>query len=376
MAAYFSPVGNEVQTDSNGDPLNGGKIYTYVAGTSTPQDSYTSSSGGTAQANPIVLNSSGLPANPIWLAEGVSYKFVITDSSDAVLRTIDGVTGVNDPSFSSTVSEWTPYADDPTYISATSFSVTGDQTNTFQVGRRIRSTNTGGTIYSSITASSYSAGTGLTTVTVANDSGSLDSGLSAVSYALLSVTNPSFPRASSAQAAAGTSNEVILTPSSLKQGQIVSGTTQSLSSGTAKDWTDIPSWVKRVTVHFWGLSTNGTAVPRVQIGDSGGIETTGYLGAASQIPTGGNPTSSNFTTSFGLTGLWSAATVLHGKCVIELADAATNTWVATVTGGQSNITSTVSGGGSKSLSGTLTQVRLTMDGTDTFDAGSASLTYE
>lgn len=200
MAVYLSPLGNEAQIDSNGDPLVGGKIYTYLAGTSTAATTYTDDSGGTPQANPIVLNANGLPDSPIWLTGGASYKFIFKTSADATLRTVDDITGLNDPAQTTTISEWILYGSAPTYISTTSFSVTGDQTGTFQVNRRVKTTNTGGTIYSLISASSYSSGTGLTTVTVVNDSGTLDSGLSAVSYGLLSVTNPSIPEGTTGKA--------------------------------------------------------------------------------------------------------------------------------------------------------------------------------
>lgn len=187
MPYYLSPF-NEQQVDANGNPLVGGKVYTYLAGTSTPAATYTDSTSGTPQANPIILNSLGLPNSPIWMVGGQPLKFVFKDSSDVLIRTVDNVSGINDTGTIS-VSEWVSFAGVPTYISATSFSLTGDQRLTFQVNRRIQSTNTGGTIYSTISASSYAAG--VTTVTVVNDSGVLDAGLSAVNYALLGATNPS-----------------------------------------------------------------------------------------------------------------------------------------------------------------------------------------
>lgn len=197
MSYHLAPIANQQQSDANGNPLSGGKVNTYVAGTSTPATTYTDDTGGTAQANPIVLNSRGLPASPVWLQDGRSYKFVITDASDVVLQTIDDITGIND--LTSGVDQWVTYQNEPTYINATSFSVEGDQTGTFQANRRIRSANTGGTVYSSISASTYDIVTGLTTVTVTNDSGSLDSGLASVSYGLLSNTNPSIPETAGAK---------------------------------------------------------------------------------------------------------------------------------------------------------------------------------
>lgn len=199
MAAYLSPVGNEQQNDANGAPLSGGFIYTYAAGTSTPIATYTGSDGLTAQEQPIPLNGSGLPDSPIWLPAGQAVKLVIKDADEVTLRTVDNLTGINDPAGVAAASEWVTYTGEPTYINATSFSVEGDQTNLLQVGRRLKSTNTGGTVYSTISASSYDSGAALTTVTVTNDSGTLDAGLSAVAYGLLSVTDPSIPETNAGQ---------------------------------------------------------------------------------------------------------------------------------------------------------------------------------
>lgn len=211
MPAYLSPVGNSQESDANGAPLVGGAIHTYAAGTSTPIATYTGSDGLTAQANPVVLNASGLPDSPIWLPAGQAVKMVIKDADGVTLRTVDNLTGINDPAGIAAASEWVTYTGEPTYISATSFSVEGDQTGTFQVSRRLRCTNTGGTVYSTITASSYNAGTALTTVTVANDSGTLDAGLSAVAYGLLSASNPSAPLLGTVVAAGGTVSAITAT---------------------------------------------------------------------------------------------------------------------------------------------------------------------
>lgn len=189
MSFFISPVLNSQQFDANGDPRAGALINTYLAGTLTAVTTYKTSTG-TAHSNPIVLDSSGNYPNgtQLWLLGGLAYKFVITDSTGANSRTYDNIVGVGD---TSTADEWVIYSGVPTYISATSFSLDGDQTNIFQVGRRVKSTNTGGTTYSTITVSAFAAGT--TTVTVVNTSGVLDSGLSAVSYGLLAEQNTSIP---------------------------------------------------------------------------------------------------------------------------------------------------------------------------------------
>lgn len=190
MPLFLSPIGNSQTFDANGDPLNGGQIETYLAGSSTPAATYTDDTGSTPQSNPIILNSLGYPTlGAVWLTGGQSYKFVIKDSLGVTLRTIDNISGVNDASVSQ--SEWVVSGFTPTYINATSFSVPGDQTMVLQINRRLRTANTSGLIYSTITNSVFASG--ITTVTVLNDSGVLDAGISVISYGLLSSDNPSVP---------------------------------------------------------------------------------------------------------------------------------------------------------------------------------------
>ena len=152
-------------------------------------------------------------------------------------------------------------------------------------------------------------------------------------------------------------------------GSITSGTAVASTSGTSIDFTGIPSYVKRITVMFAGVSTNGASFKRVQIGTSGGIETTGYLGSDSQnaIPattTGGFDIASN-----------AAPDVLHGAMM--LMNISGNTWVCVLMTGKSDYGTIHTGGFSKPLAGTLDRVRITtVNGTDTFDAGSINILYE
>lgn len=170
-------------------------MFQYSAGTSTKVTTYKTSSGslGAAHTNPIVLDANGLPPAPIWLSTGTAVKFVLAPSTDtdppvSAILSIDNISGINDVTAVSG-QEWTA-GPAPTYISGTSFSVATDYTTTLHVGRRLKTTNTAGTIYSTIIRSVYGA---LTTVTVANDSGTLDSGLSALSYGISSADNTSVP---------------------------------------------------------------------------------------------------------------------------------------------------------------------------------------
>lgn len=82
--------------DNNGNPLSGGFIYTYAAGTTTPAATYTSSTGLTANTNPIVLDSAGRTPSEIWFTEGSSYKFILRNSAGTLIGTYDNLVGVND----------------------------------------------------------------------------------------------------------------------------------------------------------------------------------------------------------------------------------------------------------------------------------------
>jgi hypothetical protein len=96
MAVFLSPIGGagwQFFTNS-GVPLSGGKLYTYVAGTTTPQVTYTSLSGNTNHTNPIILDSAGrVPGGEIWL-NAPPYKFLLKDSNDVLIATYDNISGI------------------------------------------------------------------------------------------------------------------------------------------------------------------------------------------------------------------------------------------------------------------------------------------
>jgi hypothetical protein len=157
---------------------------------------------------------------------------------------------------------------------------------------------------------------------------------------------------------------------------IVSGTAVASTSGTSIDFTGIPSWVKRITVMFVGVSTNGTSPPQIQIG-AGSVTTAGYLGSNS-ITVNGGVAAALFTSGFGIgvnTANWGAVCVIHGSIVLTLQTG--NTWTAAGAVGRSDAVSIYSTAGSLALGGTLDRVRITtVNGTDTFDAGSINILYE
>lgn len=150
-------------------------------------------------------------------------------------------------------------------------------------------------------------------------------------------------------------------------------TAVTLTTQTSVDFTSIPAGTFRIEVTFSALSTNGTSLPIIQIGDSGGIETTSYTGSVSN--TTAAPSVSNLSSGFALSQVFGAASVIQGMVSLVLHDAS-NTWVAMGMAGGSNAAFTTAVAGSKTLSAELDRVRLTtVGGTDQFDAGTVNITY-
>lgn len=163
-----------------------------------------------------------------------------------------------------------------------------------------------------------------------------------------------------------------VTPAKLSQ-PITRATAQNTTSGTSIDFTSIPSWVKRITLMLNGVSTNGTSPVIVQLGDSGGVEVTDYLGSATEVRS--TPDSDLFTTGFGVLQSPSAGDISYG--IATIVNLSGNIWVYSFTGGSSTIANNYIGGGSKTLSATLDRIRLTtVGGVNTFDAGSVNIMYE
>ena len=160
-------------------------------------------------------------------------------------------------------------------------------------------------------------------------------------------------------------------------GVITQGTAVASTSGTSIDFTSIPSWVKRITVMFNGVSTSGTSAKIIQLGDSGGVETSGYTGTGTVVGNGSG-TSTAMSSGFFIANTSAATDILSGQATISLLDSATNTWSYSGVFGQSTATAIIYwAGGAKALSATLDRVRITtVNGTDTFDLGSINIQYE
>ena len=149
-------------------------------------------------------------------------------------------------------------------------------------------------------------------------------------------------------------------------------TAQNSTSGTSIDFTGIPSWAKKITVMLRGVSTNGTSTVEIRLGDSGGVESTGYVGG--QFGYSGGVFTNSSTTGFIVSGSLSSNT-RNGMFTISFLDA--NIWC--INGGVHRTDEGAIGftTGSKTLSGILDRIRITtVNGTDTFDAGQINIMYE
>jgi hypothetical protein len=175
----------------------------------------------------------------------------------------------------------------------------------------------------------------------------------------------------------GTDATQTLTNKTIQGGAITSATAQASTSGTSIDFTGIPSWVKRITVMLNGVSWNNTVTPLIQLGDSGGVETTGYNILVGYTTAGAAANAVVSSSGIGMLGGWDATTLFSGSVIISLLDASTNTWaVGGLVFADWSTDYSINISGTKSLSATLDRVRITSTAAVTFDAGTINILYE
>lgn len=170
-----------------------------------------------------------------------------------------------------------------------------------------------------------------------------------------------------------TSNGTAWVSQASSSGAITLGTAITMS-GTAQGFTSVPSSVKRLTINFDQISTNGSDDIIVQIGTSSYINSS-YTGSCSALA--GSGSTSIQTTGFGIRNNDGASTIISGTLVICLLKPSTNTWAASGTFGGSNRAQTFISGGSVDISGSLNRVQVTTTGgINTFDSGTVNIMYE
>jgi len=166
-----------------------------------------------------------------------------------------------------------------------------------------------------------------------------------------------------------------LTNKTIQGGTITSGTSVASTSGTSIDFTGIPSWVKRVTVMLDGVSTNGSSLLLLRLGTSGGVVSSGYVGSGIACQAGNFVFGTTNTSGLLITGTNAASVISHGHAVLTLLGS--NNWICSQVTGRSDGNAANFGGTSIALGGTLDRVRITtVNGTDTFDAGTINILYE
>lgn len=157
--------------------------------------------------------------------------------------------------------------------------------------------------------------------------------------------------------------------------RMVLGTVQASTSGTTIDFTSIPSWAKKITVSYESVSTDGTSDLLLRIGDSGGVEATGYNASGTRIIEASAVIGSTSSVGFPINVATIAAQNVSGSITITLLNSATNLWACGGVGREAT-GATLQTGGSKALSAALDRLQITTASADTFDGGSINILYE
>ena len=378
--------------DASGNYLAGAKAYFYQSGTSTPVTVYSDAAATTPHATPVVADGSGVfPA--IYAAGSVALKVNVTTASgaavpgyprDPVVIFSNTSTGASSINFSpitgngalnvqAAIANIQPVVNDISTIARTVTSKTtlALMRSTLAVGDNVNNTST---IQTADANNCTASGFYRLQSSCAN--------LPEAGFFEMLVLAPNGTEI--AQIAAKTTGAStwrrVRTGGSwtawvqmIDTGNIASyvGTTatiQNSTSGTAIDFTGIPANVSEITVMFDGVSLSGTDTILVQIGDSGGVETTGYVSGSQD-----SASVATSTSGFAVKAT-TAADVLTGSMILTSMSTAGTRWVQQH-GMYRNGASAVSGGGSKTLSAMIDRVRITRTGTDTFDAGAITIRY-
>jgi len=197
----LSPIGNSQVYNVDGTLIVGGKIWSYVAETTTLAITYSDRGGTVQHTNPIILNQYGLPDEPIWIQEGRKYKFVFMDEDDNLLWTYDNISGINDFTVGGDTggdeeevnNEWIE-GDIGVFQSANSFYINGDRTKVYHKFRRVKLKMAVNFVYGFISEVSYNADLDRTDIDVVLDENAvINEFLSTTYYSILSYAPQSYP---------------------------------------------------------------------------------------------------------------------------------------------------------------------------------------
>ena len=389
--------------DANGDPLVGGKLYSYVAGTTTPQATYTDESGSTTNTNPVILDSRGEAS--VWFGAG-TYKLVLKTAADVDVWTVDNIgSDISVADLATGIQTWL-----------------GTPTSANLRAAMVDETGTGALVFANAPALVNPAADVITEATPAvgvTIDGVLlkDSDVSAQDVTGSATVNAPVVNATGTSSSAGvvrlfedtdngTNYVELKAPATLAANRsfvlpdadgtvqqflktdgsgnlafaspLVVGTMQTGTGQTALEFTDLPSWVKKITIALRALSTSAGGLPLVQLGTGGAYVTTGYTLRGyvfTLAPAEGAWTS---TTGFSLVNAGNGTYTYSGELNLYRMDAATNLWLFTeqVTDASANANAIWLSSGSIALVGAIDRLRLYIDGTQTFDAGSVNILYE
>ena len=433
------------ELDDNGDPIEGGLLYTYEAGTSTPKATYTDASETTANSNPIVLDAAGRAS--VWLETGV-YKFVLKDSADVLIKEVDNITGEASNAFGegvelintntiitdtyrnnvlqctgaitltldavATAGEGFVFtvknssSGDVTIDPDASELIDGQATIAIGAGKSsmivctgtawisvfletgvddlpsmgafpsatldfipIHDTNIGGDF--KITPQNfYKSITGLTEDAAPDTSADYmvmyDSSTASAKKVKVSSTLLDDDTFATASATKAPSSESVL---ALVNNKFKLETELTTTAGTSFDFTGLPDTVNQINICFDEVSLSGSDHIIIQIGDSGGIENTGYTSTSGIFNSSGGIFLTNSTAGF----------VIHSSGSDNIAGFATltrmsrNKWVFShsLALGNSRV---ITGGGVKGISSVLDRLRITRTGSNTFDNGAVNISYQ
>ena len=404
--------------DANGYVMPGAKATVYAAGTSTLITVYSNPTGTVAAANPIEADGNGFwPQRYV----DVAAKAIITDAANVTVQTLDpapvsigiGSAAAGEVSFTPTVA--VPFTNVQAAVEGVAGSVLSG-VSAFGIGI------TGNApLLANLDATNIAAGVyrfdGTTTGTrppavPASDSGLVEMWRQSATVGIMELFHQTTNRRFKRQLTSGvwgvwrdvvevnlgqTRGDIIRRGASDWERLAKGATGQALVAGaddpawgsvvnlqaavaaasqTSIPFTGIPAWVNRVNIHFAGLSTNGNSSVTVRIGDSGGLENSGYAGSSIALVGTGSATST-FSTGF-LLEFGSADTAAATRSgTMTLHRSGGNAWSCMSTVGLSNTAAFSTTAGGKTLSDTLTQLAVTtVNGSDTFDAGSVSISWE